>query len=1595
MNKPLPANARRPARPFFADELLHALPGARHAPDPATAAGMAASGLRARSTGDGAGLAELDPCATARLACVFNVDVRAANAARFEAVRLRARSLQELADLNLIAHRIAETALVPVLVERDFALDNSRTASVHVPDDAAVADYLGAPDEQIESPTAAQRILFGPSRRRLPALWSTEQPLNALAGLADAPIAWSAGQEPFFLRRAEDIADTAFERFFEHTGRRYQRLIPFHAKDADVLLVASGKAAAAARAAVRHMREGGWLARPRIKVGLLEVVLAAPFPAREMAQHARRCNAVAVPHPMAGAGPNLAQPVAAALFECLNAPPRKRGLRPRAQTAPLLHTLAHAGAETEPHPEAIVEAVERVSTEPAPVSLTLGAAFACRPARDASEEVVQGEVLEADPELAARGVAPEAAIDTLPKDGFAATLYTDADTGAATTWMLADVAGLEVSGRAGTKDGAPYTLAAAPEADALDPAFAPPRLAVFDETTLLHRPLPDLPKGSAVLVYLAPEDAWNQFPPTVQRRLVDREIQVFAGTSGGTGSGLEVLCQRHGAFVKVLNRIALVRGALSRFGDALRTHLEARYGLEDDALLDAAVAAFRAGYENTTGITDKPAPGHATDSIRRGSHLPRALKRLQKTDMPVADTHRYWPLAGAKRAPLASPVTAFGYAPAGVGRFRKGPAPRTEVAWDPAKCTGCGRCWLLGPGGGLAPKAVPVGGLLETAIQLLETDGHATENLRGAARAMEPALRKRLSEAGETADVSACFEAVLAETTQERGEIAQEMDGLRAALRGIPFAVTPAYFNDAGLLLLLTPHPEARGEGADYVPVCPYGALETAPATEEAAARIDKAWRLWLALPNSPEATRTPKEDEIEPGVLARTLLDEDVYLATAAHGAEPATRLFLAALCHDMAPRVRAHATRLKELTTEFEKHLRLRLAETVNLENADALRAALDAADRQPLSLGALSEALEQDAAPKELDAPWLRWAAGVLDTLRRTLHGYETTASAPVAMAGTADEDYGPRNLFPFPWAPLPKGAEAQFAIGLFEGHMARMAEGFRAARIAELELAGRYDPATHDAFFNRFSWRDFTDEETALCPPLALTGAGAFDMSALHGLMASGRPVRVLIVQHTPAPRSGLALAIGHENAFVLQGSISNLDHLADGLAAGFAAHGPALFQVYSPASGAGLAELAVAARACPLYRYDGARGATPEACLDLSGNPGGAQPPAFAEFAVADPRWAGHATRLPGDVDPDRCLSVEEYLELDDDEERAENHACIEQTDADGSVVRVALSEALVRAGETARQTWEMLCALAAQREEAAEPAAETVSAPAEPAAPEPEPVPAAEPPAEPPPAVEPARATAAEVSEDGYVAPWIDSPKCTTCEECVKINGEMFAYDEHRKAYLKNPAAGPYKHLVRAAEKCTEKIIHPGYPPVSQREEKGMAKLMRRAGKFMPFPPPEAGDTVSAPPEPAVPADAPAPPPEAPAEGASAPETPPPAPETPPVESPPAPAAPQAAEDATPIPDEYVAPWIDSPKCTTCEECVKINPDMFAYDEHRKAYIRDPKAGPYKHLVRAAEKCTEKIIRPGYPAPEERSAKGIEKLMRRARKFMK
>lgn len=91
----------------------------------------------------------------------------------------------------------------------------------------------------------------------------------------------------------------------------------------------------------------------------------------------------------------------------------------------------------------------------------------------------------------------------------------------------------------------------------------------------------------------------------------------------------------------------------------------------------------------------------------------------------------------------------------------------------------------------------------------------------------------------------------------------------------------------------------------------------------------------------------------------------------------------------------------------------------------------------------------------------------------------------------------------------------------------------------------------------------------------------------------------------------------------------------------------------------------------------------------------------------------------------------------------------------------------------------------------------------------------------------------PAEAVAERSSDD----PYIETARCTSCNECTQINDKMFGYDANKQASIIDPDAGTYRQLVEAAESCQVSIIHPGKP--RNPNEPDLEELKKRAEPFL------------------------------------------------------------------------------------------------------------------------------------------------------------
>ncbi|GAB4241414.1 MAG: hypothetical protein Kow00109_16830 [Acidobacteriota bacterium] len=98
-----------------------------------------------------------------------------------------------------------------------------------------------------------------------------------------------------------------------------------------------------------------------------------------------------------------------------------------------------------------------------------------------------------------------------------------------------------------------------------------------------------------------------------------------------------------------------------------------------------------------------------------------------------------------------------------------------------------------------------------------------------------------------------------------------------------------------------------------------------------------------------------------------------------------------------------------------------------------------------------------------------------------------------------------------------------------------------------------------------------------------------------------------------------------------------------------------------------------------------------------------------------------------------------------------------------------------------------------------------------------------------------------------------------------------------------------------------------------------------------------------------------------------------------------------APAESEAGAAAEVEPEPAEEPYIDSELCTSCNDCINLNPRMFKYNSERQAYIADPAAGTFAELVKAAENCPARCIHPGSPRPGDPTV--TPELLERAKAF--
>ncbi len=460
----------------------------------------------------------------------------------------------------------------------------------------------------------------------------------------------------------------------------------------------------------------------------------------------------------------------------------------------------------------------------------------------------------------------------------------------------------------------------------------------------------------------------------------------------------------------------------------------------------------------------------------------------------------------------------------------------------------------------------------------------------------------------------------------------------------------------------------------------------------------------------------------------------------------------------------------------------------------------------------------------------------------------------------------------------------------ALAAFRQRMPKVIELAKAIAVAGLEIEGQYSEARHDALFEQFGANGLDPQDLAQFPDyLVCVNAEkiqALEHAHLMEILTSGLPIKVLlqiddILEEAPNGEGNLTaamrsrqianMAIGLNEVYVLQSSSSNLYRFREPMLRGLTYRGPALFSVFSGASAKAsglppylMAAAAMESRAFPAFIYDPSAGPNWATRFYLEANSQVdldwpiqtftyedelhqrvSEEIAFTlvDFVASDHRYAKHLARVPRDKWNGSMIAVDASLTRER-KGLPDKVPSLLMVDADNVLQKVIVDERMIREARRCREMWHSLQELGGIHNSHAEKllarekkaweermqqatelqAAASIGAPVL---------------AAPGTATSPAAAseTVEQEPERSPDEAYIETPRCSTCNECTTLNNKMFSYDGNQQAFIADINAGTYAQLVEAAESCQVSIIHPGKP--RNPKEPGLEELLKRAELFI------------------------------------------------------------------------------------------------------------------------------------------------------------
>ena len=704
---------------------------------------------------------------------------------------LFARDSQQAADQAIILRKVTELALNPGMNVQDGFLTSHLERTFYKAESELLREFLGSADDIIDCPTEAQRVLFGPTRRRVPAMVDLQNPM--LLGPVQNQEHYMNGviaRRDNFSEPILGFLQDAYDEFAELTGRSYGFVTEYATKDADVVFVSLGSAAENIEAAVDYLRDNDGA-----KVGSLHINVLRPFPEAAVVDALAGKKRVIVlertDEPLSTDNP-LAREIRAAFAKGLEAQQEgyDNGIRPLMPAeVPLVLRGSYGMGSRDFRPEAIIGAYEY--------------AIGGRSRQD-GKTVADGEtyfVLGIDHPYA---VEADRTPSLLPESAIAVRLHSIGGWGMITTGKnLSEIIGafgddlikehheidefgrprevihVSANPRYGSeKKGAPtaYFLVVAPQRVRVNcDLHHVDAVLCCDPKAFTHtNPLSGLNEGGT-FVWESEEDAetvWQRIPQRYRQEIIDKKIRIYTlpgfriARDATDREDLQLRMQGNaflGAFFKVSGFLEDYNVSDARFREIVRDQYDRKFGRFGDAVVESNMTVMTKGFELVQDVPHGDLEAPDRSSMREPAMVvcgsctvdipPRSPEVGQEVRIPLAQLSTFDSefRAGFGYNQPASPLAAVGMMAAGTGRTASKYVARRETPiWIAENCTACMDCITACPDTALPNTAQDMTTVLQTAAKAYVADIAQRKLLLAELPGVE--VRLRAAMAGEVAE---------------------------------------------------------------------------------------------------------------------------------------------------------------------------------------------------------------------------------------------------------------------------------------------------------------------------------------------------------------------------------------------------------------------------------------------------------------------------------------------------------------------------------------------------------------------------------------------------------------------------------------------------------------------------------------------------------------------------------------------------------------------------------------------------------------------------------------------------------------------------